>query len=377
MIHPPFSYPQTIPPSGGTTTFGLVVELSDPTADPTPATVVLNGAPCVVSSAAAPIVTPPPPAGLRPEADGMTTRDGAIIGVDGKPVFLMGINWFGFDCGATMTDGLWGGRDAMAQDFATVVYRIKLLGFNAVRLPFSFRDLYGASPKWLNTRCAGVPPSVVAAQTKPADAATDAAPPPPGDAFAVSSPGTCNSYLPHTTVLDRFLWTVDYLTRNGLYVMLDNQFNLDQTATQQPSLWVERWVDLTTRLTKQYPRAASMSLIDILNEPDAWGVGWTPANGKPGYGDMALTIMDALYKVNPGFLYVLEGCGQANLAKNWGDGMAVDEKLVRERGLSDPNPFFRTLLTKPYLSQVVAGPHVYSPSVSQAQDSTQGPPLYR
>ena len=178
-------------------------------------------------------------------------------------------------------------------------------------------------------------------------------------------------------MLDRFLWTVDYLTRNGLYVMLDNQFNLDQTATQQPALWVERWTDLATRLTRQYPQAASMALIDILNEPDAWGVGWTPANGKPGYGDMALTIMDALYKVNPGFLYVLEGCGQANLAKNWGDGMAVDERLVRERGLSDPNPFFRALLTRPYLSQVIAGPHVYSPSVSSAQDSTQGPPLYK
>ena len=34
-------------------------------------------------------------------------------------------------------------------------------------------------------------------------------------------------------------------------------------------------------------------------------------------------------------------------------------------------------MTKPYLSQVVAGPHVYSPSVSSAQDSTQGPALYK
>ena len=374
----PSSPPQTIPPAGGTTTFGMVVELADPDADPTPSTLTINGAPCNVASAAAPLVTPPPPRGdAHTEADGMTTRDGLIIGVDGNPVFLMGINWFGFDCGATMTDGLWGGRDAVAQDFANVVYRIKLLGFNSVRLPFSFRDLYGASPKWLNTRCTYTPPSVVAAQTKPGDVLTEAAPPGPGDAFTTSSHGTCNSYLPHTSTLDRFLWTVDYLTANGLYVMLDNQFNLDQTATQQPSLWVERWTDLATRLTKQYPRAASMSLIDILNEPDAWGVGWTPANRKPGYGDMALTIMDSLYKVNPGFLYVLEGCGQPGLAKNWGDGMAVDPELVKARGLSDPNPFFRALLTKPYLNQVVAGPHVYSPSVSSAQDSTQGPPLYK
>jgi hypothetical protein len=159
----------------------MVLQLASPSADPTPVTVALNGAPCNVASAASPVVTPPSPSSpsARSEADGMTTRDGQIIGIDGKPVFLMGVNWFGFDCGATMADGLWGGRDAVAQDFANVVYRIKLLGFNAVRLPFSFRDLYGGSPKWLNTRCTGVPPSVVAAQTKPPDAPADAVPPPP------------------------------------------------------------------------------------------------------------------------------------------------------------------------------------------------------
>ena len=310
----------------------------------------------------------------------MTTVNGKIIGVDGRPLYLMGLNWFGFDCGATMVDGLWGGRDATAQDFANVVYRIKLLGFNAVRLPFSFRDLYDKSPKWLNTKCAPVPPDAVAAQTRPPSVSAGAAgaPPAPRDAFAVSTPpGTCNSYMPQQNTLDRFLWTVDYLARNGLYVMLDNQFNLDQTATQQPQLWVQRWTDLATKLTQRYPLAASMSMIDIINEPDAWGVGWTPQNGKPGYGDMSLKIMDALYKVNPGFLYVLEGCGQANLAKNWGDGMAVDPELVKSRGLTDPNPFFRTLMTRPYLSQVIAGPHVYSPSVSSAQDSTEGPALYK
>ena len=310
----------------------------------------------------------------------MTTVNGKIIGVDGRPLYLMGLNWFGFDCGATMVDGLWGGRDATAQDFANVVYRIKLLGFNAVRLPFSFRDLYDKSPKWLNTKCAPVPPDAVAAQTRPPSVSAGAAgaPPAPRDAFAVSTPpGTCNSYMPQQNTLDRFLWTVDYLARNGLYVMLDNQFNLDQTATQQPALWVQRWTDLATRLTQRYPIAASMSLIDILNEPDAWGVGWTPQNGKPGYGDMSLRVMDALHAVNPGFLYVLEGCGQANLAKNWGDGMAVDPDLVRDRRLTDPNPFFRALMARPYLSQVVAGPHVYSPSVSSAQDSTQGPALYK
>ncbi len=41
-----------------------------------------------------------------------------------------------------MVDGLDAGNATwLAADFATNVFRMKLLGFNAVRLPFSFKDL--------------------------------------------------------------------------------------------------------------------------------------------------------------------------------------------------------------------------------------------
>ena len=40
----------------------------------------------------------------------------------------------------TMVDGLWAGQSSLTLDFSTVAYRQALLGFNAVRLPFSFRD---------------------------------------------------------------------------------------------------------------------------------------------------------------------------------------------------------------------------------------------
>ena len=51
---------------------------------------------------------------------------------------LQGFNWFGFETSATMVAGLWAGSSSLMQDFKTVVWRSKLLGFNAVRLPFSF-----------------------------------------------------------------------------------------------------------------------------------------------------------------------------------------------------------------------------------------------
>jgi hypothetical protein len=54
----------------------------------------------------------------------------------------------GFNNGKTMVDGLdaevggtWEGGD-----FATIVQTLKLLGFNAIRLPFQFSDLYDRAP---------------------------------------------------------------------------------------------------------------------------------------------------------------------------------------------------------------------------------------
>ena len=57
---------------------------------------------------------------------------------------------------------------------------------------------------------------------------------------ARSVPGVCNAYLPEDTTLERFLWVVNYFAEQGFYIILDNQFNLDQTATQDTQLWLSR-----------------------------------------------------------------------------------------------------------------------------------------
>ena len=59
-------------------------------------------------------------------------------------------------------------------------------------------------------------------------------------AHARSVPGVCNAYLPEDTTLNRFMWVVNYFAQQGFYLILDNQFNLDQTATQNTQLWLSR-----------------------------------------------------------------------------------------------------------------------------------------
>ena len=60
-------------------------------------------------------------------------------GANGEALTIKGINWFGFETDSTMVDGLWQGPNAITQNFQAIVWRIKLLGFNTVRLPFSFQ----------------------------------------------------------------------------------------------------------------------------------------------------------------------------------------------------------------------------------------------
>lgn len=65
-------------------------------------------------------------------------RDDQFVTVHGSPVHFKAFNWFGYNTGLTMLGGLWSGGSVMQTDFKWIVYQMKLLGFNAVRLPFLF-----------------------------------------------------------------------------------------------------------------------------------------------------------------------------------------------------------------------------------------------
>lgn len=75
----------------------------------------------------------------------ISIKDGKILGVDGMPLAIKGVNWFGFETAVTAVHGLWQGPTALTQEIQNVVLRIKLLGFNTIRLPFSFQVLFAFS----------------------------------------------------------------------------------------------------------------------------------------------------------------------------------------------------------------------------------------
>jgi hypothetical protein len=158
-------------------------------------------------------------------------------------------------------------------------------------------------------------------------------------------------------------------------VVLDNQLNLDKTAVENSAVWLQNWQRLIKAVSAD-AWVARHVIVDMLNEPDCQNLRWEGQGGKPGVTDLYLAAMDALYPLNHNLLFFVEGTGQGNFVMNWGDGLVTDPATIARTGISDPNPFFRALMGRPYLNNVVVAPHVYPPSISKAQSGFTGPELF-
>ena len=74
----------------------------------------------------------------------LTSRDGVFYDAKGERFAFQGVSWFGFDLNTGMLDGLnkaFQNKDlntGLVRDYKVVAARIKLLGFNTIRVPFAF-----------------------------------------------------------------------------------------------------------------------------------------------------------------------------------------------------------------------------------------------
>lgn len=261
---------------------------------------------------------PVPPVPPTPPAIGSyTTLNGNIIDATGKIVAFKGVNWFGFNNGNHVVNGLW------SSDFDTMLGQIKSLGFNAVRLPFSFDFIFDQTikPNGISTYCGSTP---------------------------------CNADVPQDSALHTFQWVVQQFTNNGIYVLVDDHYEDDTYVTNQ-SAWIKGWQQVAL-MFKSNP----MLGYDLYNEPDSHSLTWDGnANGTPlstGY----MNAIQAIYAIDPNKLIFVEGTAQNALGSNWGDGYATDNATVAQ-GISNPKNFFTQLMGQPYIKQIVIAPHMYGP----------------
>ena len=105
-----------------------------------------------------------------------------------------------------------------------------------------------------------------------------------------------------TPITDRFNAAPLHLWQ----VVIDNHVWLeDPTAYENPQLWVESWAKLAAAVAKD-PVAKGVVLLDLVNEPDNKRIFWKGRDGRPGLGQLYIDAMDAIHKVNPSALFVLE-----------------------------------------------------------------------
>jgi hypothetical protein len=354
---------------------------------------------------------------------------------DAPPLYLTGLNWFGFENGHTFFDGLWAGESALTRDFEVVAWRVRLLGFNAVRVPFSFADLDAPPANISTTPCSPTTVEDVAASVaregwgglgggvvvpalvrrkrggggwgltffflvrSPLDLTISSLLPPPPlllfpqyDDYRPLGPSTpatpCNAAAPTDSTRARFFWALRTLARAGFYLVLDNHLQYDKTLLHAPDAWVSAWGSLAAAVAAD-PVLAPVTLLDLANEPDCLGLGWGPAatpttsDGAPFAGMAALyhRAAAAVHAAHPAALLIIEGTGQvsAGLANNWGDGYATAPPPSGDAGVASvagAAPFFEAAAGAPYAPNLLLGPHLYPPSISQraAGAGEGGPP---
>ncbi|KAF6263154.1 glycoside hydrolase superfamily [Scenedesmus sp. NREL 46B-D3] len=309
--------------------------------------------------------TPPPPLDIR--------RGKLVDRLSRRPVTIRGLNWFGFNVDMGMVDGLWAGGSDAATDFSKIAYQLRMLGFNAVRLPFAHRFLNKTDVWDLVRDCSPVSGTKLKDRLiAPEDAnqITLRRTLPPNPAPMRNAPGKCNTYLPARNNQDRLLFVVQQFVALGMYVVLDYQpQGLEQHAyalSEFVTAWGNLWRQVTC-LPNFDKDLANRVLVDVMNEPDSMSIRWEASGDRPGAEQLYLATADALWNISPNkLLFMFEGTGQNMFGLNWGNGFITDVDVINSRGLSNPNKFFQSLLKKPYARKSIISPHLYPPTITKS-----------
>lgn len=308
----------------------------------------------------------------------LRVKDQGFVDGTGRAFEFHGVNWFGFGNKQTMVDGLWIGGSSVASDFFSIVYRIKLLGFNSVRLPFTFDDL-NMKPLDKRIECridsigrlinSTLPPWRIPELRKR-----------PVSFIGTLPRKACNEGLDNRSTKHRFIQVIKTFVDNDIYVVLDYhpmgsepyawQGNGGVVATKWKQLmeWIIRECGGIENWNRFY---GGRVLIDIMNEPDSMRLGWRPTS------QLYMKTMDALWPLlgRQGSLFLVEGTGQVGYGLNWGDGFITDKKAIRETGIDDAAVFLREVVKKPYINGTIISPHMYGPTVMLNDRASYGLPL--
>jgi endoglucanase len=217
-------------------------------------------------------------------ADYFHTSGNQILDVNGNPVTIAGVNWFGFETSNYVVHGLW------ARNYQDMMNQMKQLGFNTIRIPFS-------------------------------NAIFDPQNMPNGINYSL------NPDLQGLTSLQILDKIVAYAGQIGLRIILDHHSAKPDDHSNEPLWYIpgdptyteQAWINDWTSLAQRYAGNATVIGADLQNEPHdpaTWGDGnlatdWRLAAERAG---------DAIQQVNPNWLIFVEGIQTYDGQSDWWGG---------------------------------------------------------
>ena len=287
---------------------------------------------------------------------GLTAFGNQIVDQNGNNVRLTGVNWSGFETPIGIVSGLYQSPSATSSpDFRDYLEKMKSLGFNCVRIPWSYANMICDLPAAADEKCN---PNGVCTDsncyTCPecsdksfiAGAYYNASNSVSQNADSVNQLTTSPFYGKplneplFNTSLSRvaYAWqaksplecmdeVIKYAGSIGLKVILDNHCIVSGAFASQPlwytssvtqQQWIDEWVVIASHYALDtYDPHHAVIACDLFNEPKmdprtAGGSAWTTATGPQAWNHAAEACGKAILAANPRLLIMVEGTQWAN-----------------------------------------------------------------
>jgi endoglucanase len=283
--------------------------------------------------------TPVDISGASPNDDWLHTDGNKIVDANGTEVWLTGINWFGYNTGTNIFDGVWGCN--MREALAAIADR----GFNLLRIPIS---------------------SELALQWKS------------GEYPAANYNQAYNPELAGLNSLEIFELVMQICKENGIKVMIDIHCADTDSMGHMKNLWysdsisTQDFYDSLTFLADIFKSDDTVIAFDLKNEPHGKpgeeGAIWNDSTSKYNWKYVAETAGNLILDINPHVLIMIEGIEiyPKDIVAN-GDFASTDAEDYyfnwwggNLRGVKDDPIDFGSAERN---AQIVYSPHDYGPAV--------------
>ncbi len=339
--------------------------------------------------------------------EGLTVSGNQIVDQNGNNVRLTGVNWSGFETPIGIVDGLYNGPSpTFSPDFRDYLDKMKSLGFNCVRLPWSYANMICTKPAAADEKCN---PNGVCTSTAQSpcynyyDSTSSPYCPECRDSSYIQGADNQSNELTtspfYGTKLNAPLFhqvngvweakspiecmdeVIKYAGSIGLKVILDNHCIVSGEFATQPlwytssvsqQQWIDQWVVIATRYASEtYDPYHAVIACDLFNEPKMkpWegGSAWTIATGSQAWNHAAEACGKAILAVNSRLLIMVEGTQWANDDAvfpssasgndytNWGANLMGAKLAPIDLGASHQNKLVYSIHDYPGTAQSLSG----------------------